>query len=104
MNDQDILDLLLRTQSASALTQQGIEHLNKGNLQEALSAFQESLEDNPKSLPNLLYYSLCCHALIRSKSNQGIEFIYLPEVQGYVSDMIAKLEYATNLLRATLVR
>ena len=104
MNYQDVLDVLSRTESANALTQQGIEHLDEGNLEDALSAFQASFEENPKSLPNLLYYSLCCHSLIRSKVSPNIEFINLLEVQEHIRGMIAKLEFATNLLKTNLRR
>lgn len=51
MNYQDVLDVLSRTKSANVLTQQGIERLDESNLEDALSAFQASFEENPKSLP-----------------------------------------------------
>ena len=99
MNLQEILSILDNSDRADILTLQGIEQFNNGNLEEALLAFEESSEINPKSIPNLLYHSLCCFSLIRSRTMSNLEGIVHPESQRHIQNMISNLETATDLMK-----
>ena len=99
MNNRELLDYLDKHQEAKELTLRGIDQFNKGNLEAALSAFEESSEINPQSIPNLLYHSLCCFSLIQRKSESSLEGITHPESHRNIQKMISNLESATNLMR-----
>ena len=98
MNNQELLNPPIREKKTSTLTQRGIEQFNNGNLEEALLAFEEAFETNPKSIPNLLYHSLCCFSLLRNSNLSNPVNIALPENQKHIRDIISKLEIAINQL------
>ena len=102
MNDQQLIEFLLRGEETRTLIQREIEQFNNGNLENALSVFEEAFEVNPKSIPNLLYYSLCCFSLIQKEDFSNLEKIAHPEVQKHIRDIISKLEIAIENL--TLIK
>lgn len=101
MTEQQFLDYLSRNEKANELTQRGIEQFNKGNLEEALSLFEESHEIKPNAISNLLYDSLCRFSLLQRKSEHLADpiLIVLPETQADVQDIISKLELALACIR-----
>ena len=98
MNNQELLDYLDKHQEAKELTLRGIDQFNNGNLEAALSAFEESLEINSYAIPNLLYHSLCCFSLIRSRTESNPGEPADPETQKHIQDMISSLETVINLM------
>ena len=99
MTDQELLDYLDKHQEAKELMLQGIDDFNNGNLEAALSAFEESSKINPTAIPNLLYHSLCCFSLIQSRAESSSEGIAHPESRRHIHKMISNLESAINLIR-----
>ena len=99
MTDKELLEFLSKHQEAEELTLRGIDQLNKGNLEEALLAFEESLEINPKSIPALLYHSLCCFSLIQNRARSNLEGVAHPESRKHIQDMISSLDSASDLMK-----
>ena len=99
MTDRELLEFLSKHQEAEELTLRGINQFNEGNLAEALSAFEESLEINPKSIPALLYHSLCCFSLIQNRSRSDLEGVVHPESRKHIQDMISSLDNASDLMK-----
>ena len=101
MTEEQLLDYLSRHEKARELTQRGIEQFNKGNLEEALSLFEESNEINPNAIPNLLYDSLCRFSLLQRKNEDMSVPIFTRHIamQTDVEDIISKLELALACLR-----
>ena len=102
MSEQEILDLLLKVERASELTQHGIEQFNKGDFENALASFENAFEANPKSVPNLLYYSLCCWSLIRNLDVADRIDSTNPELRKYLEDVKSKLKIAIDYIETVL--
>ena len=97
MTDRELLEFFSKHQKAELLLLQGITQFNEGNLAEALSAFEESLEINPKSISALLYHSLCCFSLIQKRSHSdGLEGVMHPETRKHTQDLISSLTMRPN--------
>lgn len=99
MTDQELLEFFSKHQDAELLRLQGIDQFNNGNLKEALSSFEKSLELNPKSIPTLLYHSICCFSLIQSRTYSNIEGITHPESRKHIQDLISNLDIASDLMK-----
>ena len=101
MNQEQFLEYLSKHNKAKELSQQGIEQFNEGNIEEALSLFEESREINPMAIPNLLYNSLCRFSLIQSKSEDMLTpmFIAHREMQADIQGIISNLELVINSLK-----
>lgn len=104
MTDQELSEFLAKHKEAEELTLQGIDQLNKGHFKEALPMFEKSLEINPKSIPALLYHSLCCFSLIQDKAESNLEGITHPEIQQYIQDMISSLNCAADFMSFIRIR
>ena len=99
MNEQELLEFLTKHQEAEELMRRGVDHFNKGNLEEVLLMFEESFEINPKSIPNLLYHSLCRFSLLQHENISDPVLIAHPKMQTHVQDIISKLETALHFMR-----
>ena len=102
MNNQEILDLLLKVERATGLTELGVKQFNEGDFENALSAFESAFQANPKAVPNLLYYSLCCWSLIRNLDLSDRVDVTNPELRKYLQDVKSKLEIAISYIDTIL--
>ena len=96
MISQEIVEKMLAVEKASTLTSIGIEQFNKSEFDNALELFNRAFELNPKSVPNLLYRSLCRWELLRAEDLLTRTFLNSPKIQeqvkGIESDLIAIIE------------
>ena len=95
MTEQEMLESLSEHRELLEPTLRGIDQLNKGHLEEALLAFEESLEIHANSIPTLLYHSLCCFSLILS----NLEDIRHPETQKHIQNMLSSLDSASEFMK-----
>ena len=95
MTDQELSESLAEHQELPEPTLRGIDKLNKGYLEEALLAFEESLEIYANSIPTLLYHSLCCFLLIQP----NLEGIRHPKSREHIQDMISSLDTASDVMK-----